>query len=40
MSTINLVGLAENDPIPGNYIEINFAQGDIASFAGAPHNQL
>jgi len=35
VSIINLIGLADNDPIPGTYIEVNFAQGEIGAFAGA-----
>lgn len=34
MSFINLVGLAANDPVPGNYIEVDFAQGPAAGFQG------
>lgn len=30
VTTIPLVGLAANDPVPGNYIAVNFAQGQSA----------
>jgi len=30
MSQISLVGLASNDPVPGSYLEINFAQGEAS----------
>lgn len=31
MVTIPLVGLAANDPVPGNYVAVNFAQGPASS---------
>ncbi len=31
MVSIPLTGLAANDPVPGNYIEVNFAQGPASS---------
>lgn len=34
MGEISLVGLAANDPIPGEYIEVNFAQGEITLGTG------
>ncbi len=33
VSSISLTGLASNDPVPGNYIEVNFAQGPASSGA-------
>lgn len=30
MAEITLVGLSASDPVPGNYVEINFAQGDVS----------
>lgn len=35
MSGIVLTGLAVNDPLPGNYIETLFAQGQVSGFQGA-----
>lgn len=35
MSAIVLTGLAANDPVPGAYLEINFAQGEAAG-SGSP----
>lgn len=31
LTTIPLVGLASNDPVPGNYVAVNFAQGPASS---------
>lgn len=33
VSSISLTGLASNDPVPGNYVEVNFAQGPASSGA-------
>lgn len=33
-ASIVLTGLSANDPVPGSYLEINFAQGNAAGFAG------
>lgn len=30
MSSVNLVGFSASDPVPGEYIEVNFAQGDAS----------
>ena len=30
MSDVVLTGLAANDPVPGDYLEVNWAQGDVA----------
>lgn len=34
MSTINLVGFSSSDPVPGEYVEVNFAQGDASLSSG------
>lgn len=34
MSSINLVGFSASDPVPGDYIEVNFAQGDASLASG------
>lgn len=34
-ASIVLTGLAATDPVPGNYIEVNFAVGESAGFQGA-----
>lgn len=31
MPLINITGFADNDPVPGNYIEVNFAQGPASA---------
>lgn len=37
--SIVLTGLAANDPVPGNYLQINFAQG-VGSGSGSPNEVL
>ncbi len=37
MVSIPLTGLSTNDPVPGNYIEVNFAQGPVSG-ASAPYS--
>lgn len=34
MADVILTGLAANDPVPGNYVEINFAQGESSNGQG------
>jgi phage tail sheath gpL-like len=34
MTSISLVGLSPSDPVPGEYAEVNFAQGEASSGAG------
>lgn len=38
-ASIILTGLAANDPVPGNYLQINFAQG-VSSGSGSPNEVI